>query len=889
MSIETFKTTCAYCGVGCGVQASKSEANLIKVTGDQDHPANYGKLCVKGTALADTLANSARLLEPEVNGETVTWDHAIATVSNGFKSIIEEHGPDSVAFYVSGQLLTEDYYVANKLIKGYIGTANIDTNSRLCMSSSVAGHKRAFGTDTVPNNYMDLETADLIILTGSNTAWCHPVLYQRIKAAKAQRPHMKIVVIDPRKTDTCEIADLHLPIKAGSDVALFNGLLNYLNRQNKGDQNFIDQHLNGLDMALVCASEEATNVSSITGIAEERLEIFYQWFAETENTLTCYSQGVNQSSAGADKVNAILNCHLFTGRIGKPGCGPLSLTGQPNAMGGREVGGLANMLAAHMDFDDASLERVQRFWNSPTLAAKPGLKAVDLFDAVDEGKIKAIWIMATNPVVSLPNADKVKAALKKCDLVVVSDCMNETDTLDLAHVKLPATGWSEKDGTVTNSERRISRQRALVAPSGEARHDWKIICDVAKAMGYSGFDFSNQAEIFKEHAQLSGFENNGSRDFDISGLAHLMEQEYDDLQPIQWPVNDHWPEGRERFFSDGQFYTPSKKANLLAVRWRPPVNSPSNEFPFQLNTGRTRDQWHTMTRTVLASRLNQHKAEPWVEIHPKTADQLKIKANDFVKVESQWGQMIAKAQITDRVRPEQIYTPMHWTGKLSRSGRMGAVVNPATDPVSGQPESKHTPVKASLWLPAWQGVVFSKVPLPLPEIKYAVSVGTDSGYRYELAGEELPTNWTQWLNLYSDSQGFKCQQRQEYSEPGKGLLHWAGYTNGQLVFGIYVQTQLPDVDRDWLQTCLSNNALSDQDKSTLFAGKLPDGQTSPGPIVCACHSVGRNQIIQSIQEQGCHSAEEVGKYCKAGTNCGSCLPEVSRLVEQYGQEIETSH
>lgn len=459
------KTTCPYCGVGCGVIARVRDDGAVSVKGDPEHPANFGRLCSKGSALAETLDLDGRLLHAEIGGRRAGWSEALDLVAERFSRSIAEHGPDSVAFYVSGQLLTEDYYIANKLMKGFIGSANIDTNSRLCMSSSVAGHRRAFGSDTVPGAYEDLELAELVVLTGSNLAWCHPVLYQRLSAAKANRPEMKIVAIDPRRTMTADIADMHLAIAPDGDVALFNGLLAHLAASGAVDRNYISNYTSGFDEAVAAASRfELPALSKATGLTVAQLRAFFRLFEATEKVVTCYSQGVNQSAAGTDKVNAIINCHLATGRIGRPGMGPFSLTGQPNAMGGREVGGLANMLAAHMDIEKSlHRDQVRRFWSAPAVASKPGLKAVDMFRAVADGRIKALWIMATNPVVSMPDADAVEAAIKACPFVVVSDIVRETDTARHAHVLLPSLGWGEKDGTVTNSERRISRQRPFLA------------------------------------------------------------------------------------------------------------------------------------------------------------------------------------------------------------------------------------------------------------------------------------------------------------------------------------------------------------------------------------------------------------------------------------------
>ncbi|HXF67997.1 MAG TPA: molybdopterin-dependent oxidoreductase, partial [Burkholderiales bacterium] len=545
------RTTCPYCGVGCGVRATVRDDGAVEIAGDEAHPANYGRLCVKGAALGETLDLEGRLLHPLVR-ETAgrggaarmrraRWDEALETVARGLERVIAEHGPDSVAFYVSGQLLTEDYYVVNKLAKGFIGTANIDTNSRLCMASAVAGHKRAFGADSVPGCYEDLELADLVVLVGSNTAWCHPVLHQRILAARARRPWMKIAVIDPRRTATCEEADLHLPIRPGTDVALFNGLLAFLHDSGRADERFVAAHTEGAAEAVEAARRTTgspAHVARACGVGEPRLIEFYRLFAATERVVTVFSQGVNQSSAGVDKVNAIINCHLLTGRIGRPGAGPFSITGQPNAMGGREVGGLATALAAHLELgDERHRELVRSFWGSPRIAVRPGLKAVELFEAVGEGRVKALWIMATNPAVSLPDADRVRAALAKCEWVIVSDVVARTDTTACARVLLPAAAWGEKEGTVTNSERRISRQRAFLPAPGEARPDWWIVTQVARRMGYAeAFPYEKPYEIFREHARLSAWRNGPRRgaggetvfrDFDLAGLAELDERDYE--------------------------------------------------------------------------------------------------------------------------------------------------------------------------------------------------------------------------------------------------------------------------------------------------------------------------------------------------------------------------
>ncbi|MCJ8314960.1 MAG: molybdopterin-dependent oxidoreductase [Pseudomonadales bacterium] len=563
------QTTCPYCGVGCGVNVNKKD-NEITVKGNTEHPANLGRLCVKGSSLHETLVPKNRLLTPKVNGEEVSWDQALTFTADKFKKIIQQDGPDAVAFYVSGQLLTEDYYVANKLMKGFIGTSNIDTNSRLCMSSAVVAHKRAFGNDVVPGCYEDLEEADVVIFVGSNAAYAHPIIFQRI--VKAQKDSgKKIIVIDPRRTATCEVADLHLPLASGTDSFFFNGLLAYLAQNNYVDQEFIDNHCDGFDSAVESALIDTASikqVATICEVSEQDIKTAFEWFAQNPKVVTVFSMGINQSATGSDNGNAIINCHLATGKIGKPGAAPFSITGQPNAMGGREVGGLANQLAAHMDFANKhEIQYVEQFWQAPNMAKQQGLKAIDMFNAVSDGKIKAIWIMATNPVVSMPNADFVKEALLKCELVVVSDCMDNTDTAKIADVLLPATTWSEKEGTVTNSERRISLQKAFVKAPGQAKNDWEIMCEFAKKMGWEkDFDYTDAHEIFVEHAKLSAINSEFNNAFNIEALIDITKEDYLNFKPIQWPVTAQHKKGVKRLFSDGKFFTDNGKAKILTIK-----------------------------------------------------------------------------------------------------------------------------------------------------------------------------------------------------------------------------------------------------------------------------------------------------------------------------------
>jgi assimilatory nitrate reductase catalytic subunit len=857
----------------------KVAAGDVTVTGDSQHPANLGRLCSKGAALAETLGKEGRLLYPIVDGQRASWDDALGRVAEGFNNIIAQHGPDAVAFYVSGQLLTEDYYVANKLMKGFIGSANIDTNSRLCMSSAVAAHKRAFGADAVPVCYEDMEMADLVVLVGSNYAWAHPVLYQRLAAAKKARPEMQVVVIDPRRTATCDIADLHLSVAPGADAFLFNGLLHHLRREDALDLAYVEAHVEGFANAFEAARSVSSipKVAQVCGVAETQVSEFFRLFAHTERTMTIFSQGINQSSSGVDKGNAIINVHLATGRIGRPGMGPFSVTGQPNAMGGREVGGLANQLAAHMDFSDAaSVDRVKRFWDAKNIAQTPGLKAVDMFQAIASGKIKAVWIMGTNPAVSMPDADKVRAALLDCELVVVSDCVQHTDTTACADVLLPAAGWGEKDGTVTNSERRISRQRAFLPAAGESKPDWWIITQVAQRMGFAeAFPYTQPAHIFREHARLSGFENNGMRVFDISALSEIDDVQYDALQPVQWPVNSQTPHGTQRLFADGKFLTPGGKARMIAVAAQLPAVATDAEFPLVLNTGRMRDQWHTMTRTGKVPRLNAHSCEPYVQMHARDAQRFQLQDGGLAHLSSQHGSMLARVQFSDEQRPGSVFVPMHWNDAYARSARVDSLVAPITDPISGQPESKHTPVHVAPYHPAWQGFVLSRNRLALPEASYCACTQGAGYWRHEIAGEILQDDNRAWAQAALGKAG----EWIEYRDAAMGRYRAACLQDGRLeaVFFMAPDQRLPE--REWLASLFSQAVIDPADLAGLLTARPPKGAAAnTGRTVCACFSVGEKTIMNAVQQQGLDSVEAVGTCLKAGTGCGSCVPEIRRLV-----------
>jgi assimilatory nitrate reductase catalytic subunit len=877
-------TTCPYCGVGCGIRATRDESGAVTIAGDTEHPANHGRLCAKGMALGETLGLAGRLLHPMWRGERIDWEHALDIAATGIAETRRIYGPDAIAFYVSGQLLTEDYYVANKLLKGFIGTANIDTNSRLCMASSVAGHRRAFGGDVVPGSYADLDAADLIVLVGANSAWCHPILFDRIQRAKAKRPGLRLVVIDPRCTSTTEAADLHLPLSSGSDATLFAGLLVHLAESGAIDTNFVEQHTNGATAALAAARHAAPSLAAAAqrcGLDVAALRCFYEWFAATPRAMTLYSQGVNQSTSGTDKVNAIINCHLLTGRIGQEGSGPLSLTGQPNAMGGREVGGLANQLAAHLEIDDAAhRDLARRFWQAPAIAERAGLKAVDMFDRLAAGDIKAIWIMATNPVVSMPEADRVRRALERCPLVIVSDCMRDTDTARCADLLLPALGWGEKDGTVTNSERRLSRQRAFLDPPGEARADWWIITQVARRLGFAAaFPYETPAEIFREHARLSGFENRGGRAFDISALQALDDAGYDRLAPLQWPIPPDRPQGTARLFGDGRFVTPDGRARFIAVTPRPPAHAPSPAFPLLLNTGRLRDQWHTMTRSGAAPSLAAHEPEPFIAIHPEDAD-AGLADGTLARVVSTHGAAVLRVRHSLGQPRGTVFAPMHWSSIFASHGRIGALVNAATDPVSGQPELKHTPVRLERATPAWQAFLAARRRIDaaaLAGMLWATAI-TPYGWRYELAGDEVPARWEDWARrLFPERR--RSDDWLSYEDAGAGVFRYARLIEDRLDACVFIARERPTVARDWLVRLFAESDLRAQ-HLRLLAGEPAADAANQGKILCACLGVGEGTIAAAIRRQRLDSVDAIGAATGAGTNCGSCRSELAALLRR---------
>jgi assimilatory nitrate reductase catalytic subunit len=871
-------TTCPYCGVGCGLIVQPDGRGGAAVAGDPAHPANFARICSKGAALGETLALEGRLQHPMLRQDDgklarIGWDDALDRVAAGFKEIIERYGPQAVAFYLSGQLLTEDYYVANKLMKGFIGSANVDTNSRLCMASSVAGHRRAFGADTVPGMYADLDEADLIVLVGSNAAWCHPVLFQRMMLNKELRG-ARLVVIDPRRTATAQEADLFLPISAGTDTALFCGLLVHMAQTHALDYAYIDAHTNGFEDALTGARMIAPDLaaaSRATGLPAADVARFFELFSATERVVTCYSQGVNQSAQGTDKVNAIINCHLACGRIGRAGMGPFSLTGQPNAMGGREVGGLANQLAAHMGFSDHDVDRVRRFWNAPRIAAREGLKAVAMFEAIARGEIKALWVMATNPAVSLPRAEAVRKALRGLELFVVSENVLSNDTVNAgAHLLLPAAAWGEKDGTVTNSERRISRQRAFLRPPGEARPDWWMVTQVAHRMGFAqAFSYARPADIFREHAALSAFENAGTRDFDLGAVLNISDADYDALAPVQWPLRADEDVKEQRFFSAGGFFTPDRKAQFIAPE--PPVlrEETTTDYPLRLNTGRIRDQWHTMTRTGQSPRLALHLPEPFVEMHPADARAAGLGDGDFARVATAHGSCIMKVIISEGQQPGSLFVPIHWSDETASCARVGDLVAPHTDPYSGQPEAKATPAAISPVAFSLYGFTRARHSLTFPRDTWWARVTVAGGIEYRLATSRGPLHWHDFAyRAFSD--------RAQLADQLAGATYSASaFVDGELHGCLCVGP---------INEPLRFSALSTAD--ALRTDELRSARQSDvsvyaaAPVVCACFQIELATVRKAIACGEASTVAQIGRKLRAGTNCGSCITELKRLINE---------
>lgn len=707
MQNSEIKTTCSYCGVGCGIIVTNDATNGVTVKGDKDHPVNRGMLCSKGMNL-HYVANdtSDRILYPEMRWskshpmERVSWDSAMERAAAVFSAIIKKHGPDSVGFYVSGQCLTEEYYLVNKLVKGFLKTNNIDTNSRLCMSSAVVGYKKTFGEDSVPIAYDDIELADTFLITGANPAWCHPILYRRLEQHKEKNPKVKVIVIDPRRTDTAVAADLHLQITPGTDIILYHAMAKRIIEKGYSDNEFIKKHTENYnlyqDLILATSLEKA---SKMCGIPISQIELAVDMIGKSEGFMSLWAMGLNQSAVGVDKNTALLNLSLLTGHVGKPGSGPFSLTGQPNAMGGREVGGMANLLAVHKDLANPEhRQEVADFWGVDEISPNPGLTATEMFDALESGKMKAIWIICTNPLVSLPDSRRVEKALAKAKFVVVQEISHKADTAKHADLLLPAAGWLEKEGTMTNSERRISYLPKGINAPGEALSDVEILLRFAKKMNFSGFNFNNTEEVYKEYCQMT---RNTNMDISYLNYNRLKNE-----GTFQWPVPDYGHPGTPRLFTDKKFYTPSQKAIFnIPTALENTSEEPNDQFPFILTTGRIRDQWHTMTKTGKVSRLMTHIPSPFLEINPIDAYKSSIKNGDIVVVTSTKGNVRVKAKVTDTIKEGVVFLPMHWGKQLDNDlNRTNNLTNTIVDPISKEPDFKYTIVSVAKYVKPFQKI-----------------------------------------------------------------------------------------------------------------------------------------------------------------------------------------
>ncbi|MCG9578953.1 nitrate reductase [Vibrio tubiashii] len=867
MTRECTKTACPYCGVGCGV-----EVNQLGIEGDKAHPANQGALCVKGSALAQSLDMPSRLLYPKLDGKEISWERVTELIATAYSEAIQNHGADSTAMYVSGQLLTEDYYVANKFMKGVVGSANIDTNSRLCMSSAVVAHNRAFGEDVVPVNYDDIDDAELIVICGANTAWTHPVLFRRIQQARERNPELRLVVIDPRETVTAQQSDLHLSIPNDGDIALFNGLLRYCVESGSLDEPYIESHTSGFGALVDLVMSKEFGIEALCEqleLSQEQLKTFYRWFATTRKTITLFCQGVNQSQYGADKANTIINAHLATGKIGIQGAGPFSITGQPNAMGGREVGGLANQLAIHRGFDPESIKLVSEFWNTDTLAQQPGLKAIEMFEAVDRGDIQVIWIMATNPVVSMPDNAFVKRALEKCPLVIVSDVTADSDIAKYADLLLPASGWGEKQGMVTNSERMLTRQRQFMLAKGAAKPDWQAISDVGARLcelqgRENAFDFACEADVFREYAAMTGLNTQSSLLLDLSEFANITDEEYLNWQPIQW--------GGERPLHNGQFSFADRKARFVI----PALPSKQQGQSWWLNTGRQRDQWHTMTRTGYISHLAATEPEPTVYMNSRSAAYMDVKSGHLVALASSETErkVIARVAIDDGLGKRQLFMSMHWAGEYGGESQVNAVVSRIADPSSGQPAFKSQPVEL----------------FPVKAQTYGLYLGerfVEHDFIYQsFQSEERVGVWR-----FADSKRYDksfATVLGETPHKRKVVLDLAGgwltvcydeVGEDKIIRSLLMISQLP------IEVDVSNLAGLIGKPLTFSALLSVSSQQEARELICSCFRVSDKQILRELESGDCTSVDQLKAKLKCGTNCGSCLPQVERLVTSHEQTI----
>jgi len=912
-TIET-KSTCCYCGTGCGVVIESLGGEITGVRGDERHPANFGKLCTKGTTLALTMApavRSGRARFPEMRmargAERLRkdWDSTLDSLAERFAATIREHGPDSVGFYVSGQLLTEDYYVFNKLAKGLIGTNNIDTNSRLCMSSAVTGYQQTLGADAPPCSYEDIDHAGCLFIAGSNAAYAHPILFRRIEAAKERNPQLKIIVVDPRRTETAAFADLHLAILPGTDVALFHAMLHMMLWEELLDRDYIAAHTEGFDALRAAVREMSPAVAAeICGLDARRgaedIVTAARWFAQSKATLSLYCQGLNQSTSGTAKNASLINLHLATGQIGKPGAGPFSLTGQPNAMGGREVGGMATTLVAHRDIDNAGhREEVRRLWGARRISDQRGKTAVEMFDAAKKGEIRLLWIACTNPAQSLPDLAQVNAALETAELVVLQEAYRNTETADFADVLLPATSWGEKEGTVTNSERRISRVRAAVPPPDEARHDWKIVCDFAQRLerllqpeAKTMFGFESPEAVWNEHRELTR-----GRDLDISGLSYtILERD----GPQQWPYPAGAQGGKARLYEDGNFPTRSGRAKFFTAAYRATAEKVDARYPLALNTGRLRDQWHGMSRTGGVARLFGHAPEPRLAVNSNDLNRRGLKSGDLAKIESRRGAIYARLEASDELRSGQVYMPMHWgrrfLGGIDSAG-VNTLTSPAFDSFSRQPELKHAAVKLSAADLSWHVTAFKACEGDATALHDSLQClqGGVAFLSVVMIGRERPGVLLRAAHHGAPAQEWLTQLDALLELDGEWVLRYDDARRGSARRVQIAEDRLMAVrlsgepgavtSGEWLRDWLVAEKPVTEIRRLLLspATHAPSGFAPSGRVVCQCFNVGEDEIEETLAGIGGDASKRTAalqRQLKCGTNCGSCLPELRKLISR---------
>ncbi|MVW86290.1 nitrate reductase [Pseudomonas sp. PB101] len=901
MDRQITASTCCYCGVGCGVLIEHDGSRILGVSGDPAHPANFGKLCSKGSTLHLTGDLTARALYPELRlgkdlarGRT-DWDTALDHAASVFAATIAEHGPDSVAFYISGQLLTEDYYAFNKLARALVGTNNIDSNSRLCMSSAVVGYKRSLGADAPPCSYEDLESSDCVMIVGSNMAYAHPVLFRRLEEARSRRPQMKVIVIDPRRTDTCDLADLHLAILPGTDVALFHGILHLLLWEDWIDRDFIKAHTEGLaELKSLVRDYTPQMVSQLCGISVGQLQQCAEWVGTSPSFLSLWCMGLNQSTAGSAKNSALINLHLATGQIGRPGAGPFSLTGQPNAMGGRETGSLSNLLPGHRDAANAQHRaEVASYWGVEQLPENPGLSAIELFEQVRSGKIKALWIACTNPAQSMPDQTVVRAALQDCPFVVLQEAFRTTETAKFADLLLPAASWGEKEGCVTNSERRISHVRQAVVAPGEARPDWAITVDFAQRLEKylrpgqaSLFEFDNPAQVFDEYKQLTQ-----GRDLDLSGISHAL---IDRLGPQQWPFPAGAVEGTVRLYVDGVFATANGRAQFVADPYRAAKEQRDARFPLTLITGRLRDQWHGMSRTGTAAQLFGHVSEAQVSLHPDELRRHRLQPGDLVSLKSRRGAVIVTVTSDDSVRPGQAFLPMHWGDRFLKGG-VNSLTLSAFDPLSKQPELKHSGVRLEPVDLPWKLFALIEGDVqrhfetlrPLCEAFSYVSLSLIGRERPALlvraANPSAPS--AEWLSEIDQSLAFNDGPVLAYDDPRRAIGKRVRIENGRITA---IRLAGETLAQHWLQGLWLEGRADEQLRRWLLAplsappGNL-DAPVNANKILCNCKNVGQKAICAGI-DRGL-DLQELKQELGCGTQCGSCVPEIKRLLAARAQPI----